>query len=169
LASPAADARVDWTHLRERRPLRAAFHDRTSSPQSGQTAGSLRRKDRNAARRLIGCSTEPASRAAIKWAAATFSSRPIAPSMKYQSTSESSGSGRLGFWQDVRVSRKARRANISFSVPGYSITSSAVASNLSGAVRPIVLAAWALMTSSNLLACTIGRSAGFAPLRMRPA
>src|SRR5262245_35843406 len=52
--------------------------------------------------------------------------------------------------------------------PLHSITSSAAASNLSGTTRPSILAVWALMTSSNLLACTTGRSDGFAPLRMRP-
>jgi hypothetical protein len=36
--------------------------------------------------------------------------------------------------------------------------------HLSGTVRPSILAVSALMTSSNLLACTTGRSAGFAPL-----
>src|SRR5262249_55475911 len=56
-----------------------------------------------------------------------------------------------------------------FHLRDHSITSSARASSDGGTVRPIVLAVWALMTSSNLLACTTGRSAGFAPLRMRPA
>src|ERR1700675_176393 len=51
----------------------------------------------------------------------------------------------------------------------YSITSSAMASSVGGTVRPSIRAVWALMTSSNLLACTTGRSAGFAPLRMWPA
>src|SRR6266508_6627988 len=51
----------------------------------------------------------------------------------------------------------------------HSITSSAVASSVGGTVRPSILAVWALMTSSNLLDCTTGRSAGLAPLRMRPA
>ena len=49
----------------------------------------------------------------------------------------------------------------------YSITSSAAASSLSGTVRPSILAVEALMTSSNLLDCTTGKSAGFAPLRMQ--
>ena len=35
--------------------------------------------------------------------------------------------------------------------------------------RPSALAVLRLMTSSNLVGCTTGRSAGFAPLRMRPA
>src|SRR5262249_16954434 len=51
----------------------------------------------------------------------------------------------------------------------YSITSSAVASNDGDTVRPSILAVWALMTSSNLLDCTTGKSAGLAPLRIRPA
>ena len=50
----------------------------------------------------------------------------------------------------------------------HSITSSAATSSLSGTVRPSIRAVEALMTSSNLLACTTGRSAGLAPLRMRP-
>src|SRR5215467_7050901 len=53
--------------------------------------------------------------------------------------------------------------------PLHSITSSATARSLSGTARPSMRAACALMTSSNLLACTTGRSAGFVPLRMRPA
>ena len=51
----------------------------------------------------------------------------------------------------------------------YSITSSAMASNDGGTAMPSILAVWSLMTSSNLDACTTGRSAGLAPLRMRPA
>src|SRR5262245_8766891 len=51
----------------------------------------------------------------------------------------------------------------------HSITLSATASSLSGTTRSSMWAAWALMTSSNLFACTTGKSTGFAPLRMRPA
>ena len=50
----------------------------------------------------------------------------------------------------------------------HSITSSARASSVGGTSRLSILAVSALMTNSNLLACTTGRSAGFAPLRMRP-
>src|SRR5262245_12632254 len=46
----------------------------------------------------------------------------------------------------------------------HSITSSAATSSLSGTVRPSILAVWALMTSSNLVDRTTGKSAGFAPL-----
>src|SRR5262249_7670146 len=51
----------------------------------------------------------------------------------------------------------------------YSITSSAVESSVGGTARPSILAVQALMTNSNLVDCTTGKSAGFAPLRMRPA
>src|SRR5215471_6878122 len=50
----------------------------------------------------------------------------------------------------------------------HSITSSARLSSAAGTVRPSILAVWALMTSSNLVDCSTGRSAGLTPLRMRP-
>src|SRR5262249_33660631 len=50
----------------------------------------------------------------------------------------------------------------------HSITSSAATSSLSGTEMPSILAVSTLMTSSNLLDCTTGKSAGLAPLRMRP-
>jgi hypothetical protein len=50
----------------------------------------------------------------------------------------------------------------------YSITSSARSKNDSGIVRLIAFAALRLMTSSNLVGMTTGRSVGFSPLRMRP-
>src|SRR5258708_37663129 len=50
----------------------------------------------------------------------------------------------------------------------HSITSPAIASSLSGTVRPSILAVEALMTSSNLVDCTTGRSAGLAALRIQP-
>src|SRR5262249_50446671 len=49
--------------------------------------------------------------------------------------------------------------------PPHSITSSARASSEGGTARPIVLAVLRLITSSNLVACTTGRSAGLTPLR----
>src|SRR5262249_12777026 len=52
--------------------------------------------------------------------------------------------------------------------PPHSITSSAATSSLSGTVRPSILAVEALMTSSNLLDCTTGKSAALAPLSIRP-
>src|SRR5262249_27185187 len=64
--------------------------------------------------------------------------------------------------------RRAAEQRDELAPPHHSITSSARASNVGGMVRPSILAACALMTNSNLLACTTGRSAGFVPLRMRP-
>jgi tripartite-type tricarboxylate transporter receptor subunit TctC len=48
------------------------------------------------------------------------------------------------------------------------ITSSASASSLSGTFRPRAFAVLRLMTSSNLVGRMTGRSAGLAPLRIRP-
>jgi hypothetical protein len=53
--------------------------------------------------------------------------------------------------------------------PVHSITSSARASSVGGTSRLRALAVRRLMTSSNLVGCTTGRSAGFAPLRIWPA
>jgi hypothetical protein len=49
----------------------------------------------------------------------------------------------------------------------YSITSSARASNMGGMVRPSARAVGRLITKSNLVDCTTGRSIGFSPFRMR--
>src|SRR5262249_27451564 len=51
----------------------------------------------------------------------------------------------------------------------HSITSSARASSVAGTSRPKALAVLRLITSSNLVDCTTGRSAGFMPLSIRPA
>jgi hypothetical protein len=50
----------------------------------------------------------------------------------------------------------------------YSITSSASASSLSGTETPSDFAVLRLSTNSNLVDCSTGRSAGFAPLRIFP-
>ena len=50
----------------------------------------------------------------------------------------------------------------------YSITSSARASSVGGISRPMARAVGRLITSSNLLDWTTGRSAGLAPLRTLP-
>src|SRR5215475_10572678 len=47
--------------------------------------------------------------------------------------------------------------------PFHSITSSAMASTPGGMVRPSVLAVLRLMTNSNLVGCSTGKSAGLAP------
>ena len=48
----------------------------------------------------------------------------------------------------------------------YSITSSALASNIAGTPSPIAFAALRLITSSNLVGCSMANSPGFAPLRI---
>src|SRR5450759_524819 len=53
--------------------------------------------------------------------------------------------------------------------PPHSITSSARASSVGAISRPIALAALRLMTSSNVVGCWTGKSAGLAPLRILPA
>src|SRR5262245_2815663 len=52
--------------------------------------------------------------------------------------------------------------------PFHSITSSARASSVAGTSRPSALAVCRLMTNSNLVDCSTGRLAGFAPFRIRP-
>src|ERR1019366_10168967 len=47
----------------------------------------------------------------------------------------------------------------------HSITSSARAISVGGTVRPRAFAVLRLMTSSNLVGCWTGKSAGFSPLR----
>src|SRR5215468_9545187 len=51
----------------------------------------------------------------------------------------------------------------------YSITSSARPSSDGGIVRPRALAVLRLMTSSNFVGCSTGRSPGLAPLRILSA
>src|SRR6185295_19262229 len=48
----------------------------------------------------------------------------------------------------------------------HRITLSARASTLGGIVRPICFAVFRLITSSNFVGCSTGRSAGFAPFRI---
>ena len=52
---------------------------------------------------------------------------------------------------------------------GYSIISSACESSSGDRVRPSALAALRLITSSNLVGCSTGRSAGLAPFRILAA
>jgi hypothetical protein len=48
----------------------------------------------------------------------------------------------------------------------YSISSSARASKEGGTVRPSALAVFMLITNSNLVGCSTGRSEGLVPLRI---
>src|SRR5262249_11675655 len=51
----------------------------------------------------------------------------------------------------------------------HSITSSARASRVAATSRPSALAVLRLITSSNFVGCSTGRSEGLAPFRRRPA
>src|SRR6516162_1790854 len=65
-----------------------------------------------------------------------------------------------------RPRRRAAHEGDELAAP-HSITSSAEACRVRGTVRPSVFAVLRLMTSLNLVGCWTGRSAGFAPLRIR--
>jgi hypothetical protein len=67
------------------------------------------------------------------------------------------------------ATKSARTGLMQCSKLFYSMTSSARPSSESGKVIPSILAALTLITSSTFVACITGRSAGFAPLRMRLA
>ena len=51
----------------------------------------------------------------------------------------------------------------------YSITSSARARSVGGTAMPSAFAVLRLISSSNVVGCVTGKSAGLVPLRMRPA
>jgi len=67
------------------------------------------------------------------------------------------------------IATRCRLALRTFSAAGgdHSITSSARATNRGGSSSPIARAALRLITNSNLVGCSTGKSAGLAPLRMR--
>ena len=67
---------------------------------------------------------------------------------------------RLPRWANIGLMHRSKKRL-------YSITSSAVASSLSGILRPSALAVLRLMTSSYLVGACTGRSVGLSPLRMR--
>jgi hypothetical protein len=64
---------------------------------------------------------------------------------------------------------RATVAAIRHAATNYWITSSAIANNVSGIVRPSALAVLRLTIRLYLVGCTTGRSAGLAPLRILPA
>ena len=72
------------------------------------------------------------------------------------------------YWYEATVDGR-RTAEQGYELAAdHSITSSARASSIGGTSSPSILAVWALITNSNLDACTTGKSAGLAPLRTRP-
>jgi hypothetical protein len=77
--------------------------------------------------------------------------------------------GRAFVWVDgVRGARNWNGWSRSPGAGLYSITPSAWASIKTGILRPRALAVLRLITSSTLVLCWIGRSAGLAPLRIFP-
>ena len=62
---------------------------------------------------------------------------------------------------------RAKNESMQRSEQYYSITSSAKASNIGGISNPSALAVFKLMTNSNRVGNSTGRSAGFAPWSMR--
>src|SRR5215204_1676474 len=94
-------------------------------------------------------------------AIAVYASRPLSP----VATQHSLPSGRYSLLgPDFH-----RLDRASFAWRTHSITSSARASSVAGTSMRSTFAVYRLMTNSNLLARRIGRSAGFSPLRTRPA
>ena len=69
----------------------------------------------------------------------------------------------------TQVSRKADRVDTTVGASGiaaHRITSSAWKRSVGGMVRPRALAVLRLMTSSNFIGCSTGRSAGLAPFKI---
>src|SRR5262245_36011378 len=65
--------------------------------------------------------------------------------------------------------RRAAEQRDELAPSDHSITSSARASSVGGTSRPSALAVLRLISNSNFTGCCTGRSAGFSPLRRRPA
>src|SRR3981189_970989 len=93
-------------------------------------------------------------------AIAVYASHPLSP----VATQHSLPSGRYSLLgPDFH-----RQDRTSFAWRTYSITSSAATCRGSWTVRPSALAVLRFITSSNLVGCKTGKSAGFSPLRIRP-
>ena len=69
--------------------------------------------------------------------------------------------------KEGRGERNARESH-SIAILLHSITSSARPSSNAGTSRPIAFAVPTLITSSNLVGCITGRSAGLVPMRILP-
>ena len=81
-----------------------------------------------------------------------------------RATGKSASSSRTEVVSETRQVRKVPLATISAAqTAAYSITSLAKASNVGGIVSPSAFAVFMLITSSNLVACSTGKSAGLAP------
>jgi hypothetical protein len=65
-----------------------------------------------------------------------------------------------------RITLSARVLILDFRLLGHRMTLSALAKTFGGIIRPICLAALRLITSSNFLGLSMGKSPGFVPLRI---
>src|SRR5262249_8298602 len=79
------------------------------------------------------------------------------------------GNGRLLRSCNERPRRRCAAEKSDELASPHSITSSARAISDAGTLRPSVRAVFRLMTSSNFVGCSTGRSDGLSPLRMRAA
>jgi hypothetical protein len=120
------------------------------------------------------CSTCPAAHRSRR---VTMRTSPGSSLCSRHSPSSSSQRGLGQFRRYLAIARR-RDAEIAFAGGSfilhlplwslYSITSSARSRIDVGSVNPSVLAVLTFTNSSNLVGCTTGRSAGFAPLRILP-
>src|SRR5262245_8385848 len=87
----------------------------------------------------------------------------------HQNANPQAAPGLLRSRRERPRSRRAAEERDELAALHHSITSSAMARSEDGTVRPNMRAVVLLMTSSNLVDCSTGNSAGFAPLSTRPA
>src|SRR5262245_12240217 len=103
---------------------------------------------------------------AAEWAPSTASIADLTRRLGHVSFTPQSGQRADTLGCPLRANRVLTRRSKKHR---YSITSSASASTLAGMVRPSARAVLRLITNSNLVGSTTGRSAGLAPLRISPA
>src|SRR5215813_3923006 len=99
------------------------------------------------------------------------SGEPFASSGMGVRTQEADGPQTSGLLRARRERPRHRRAaeqRDELAAAAHSITSSASCCNCRGTLRPRAFAVLRLITSSNLVGCSTGRSAGLSPLRIRP-
>src|SRR5262245_30446759 len=101
---------------------------------------------------------------AAEWAPSTASFASIALRTRVRLAPDFGHVRQLSYWSRCAISGREQMQQLH----RYSITSSARASTDGGTSRPSAFAVLRLMTSSTLVDCTTGRSAGFAPLRIWP-
>src|SRR5262245_57011535 len=79
------------------------------------------------------------------------------------SEQESQSRIQILLFKGLFLNRKSAIENLKFN---HLITLSALASTFGGIVRPICFAAFRLITNSNFVGCSTGKSAGLAPFKI---